>query len=396
MSYNVYHTNGALLTTVNDGSLNTVTSMNLIGIGYNAYAEVVAENFVKLLENFAGNVSPLSPLPGQLWWDSANKHLNVYDGNQFKSISPTTIGSTSPTGAVNGDFWFDTVNLQLKVYIGPSWVPVTPIYSAAQGISGPKIGSVTDNYGNNHTVTTMYNANNIVAIFSTDSSFTPLTLPGIWNDGINPGITLGYGYSLTAPLVYGDTVSANTFTANVIGNASTSFTGGTFTVSGNINPSSNLSANIGGVNSNYFNYIYGVNFVGTSTTAKYADLAEMYHADAHYDAGTVMVFGGDLDVTVSEKSHDTAVAGIVSTNPAYLMNDNFESDNWLPIALTGRVPCKVRGPVSKGTVLVNSDEFGVACAIDESKYKPGCVVGKSLEDVGDNIVKTIEVSVGRF
>jgi len=167
-------------------------------------------------------------------------------------------------------------------------------------------------------------------------------------------------------------------------------------VGSSVLPGANIQANIGGVGSNYFNYIYGVNFVGTSTTAKYADLAEMYHADDYYAPGTVMVFGGDLDVTVSTQSHDTAVAGVVSTNPAYLMNDNFEQDNWVPVALTGRVPCMVRGPVAKGTLLVSSEIKGVACLLDKSLYEPGCVIGKSMDIISDNSIKKIEIAVGRF
>jgi hypothetical protein len=161
-------------------------------------------------------------------------------------------------------------------------------------------------------------------------------------------------------------------------------------------PSSNASINIGSSSSGYFNAIYAVTFTGTSTTAKYADLAEMYHSDDYYAPGTVMVFGGDLDVTISKQSHDTTIAGIVSTNPAYLMNDNFEHDNWLPIALTGRVPCNVRGPVNKGTILVSSDQPGIACALDKSKYEIGCVIGKSMDIITDNSVRKIEIAVGRY
>ena len=109
-----------------------------------------------------------------------------------------------------------------------------------------------------------------------------------------------------------------------------------------------------------------------------------------------MCIRDSLDVTVSTQSHDTAVAGVVSTNPAYLMNDNFENDNWLPIALTGRVPCLVRGPVNKGTLLVSSNESGVACALDKSLYEPGCVIGKSMDIIVDNSVRKIEIAVGRF
>jgi hypothetical protein len=110
----------------------------------------------------------------------------------------------------------------------------------------------------------------------------------------------------------------------------------------------------------------------------------------------VVVFGGDKEITISNKNHNTAVAGIISTNPSYLMNAG-QSGEWiLPVALTGRVPCLVQGPVTKGTVLVTGDTPGTAMAIKTSKFKPGCVVGKSLENIKSNEVVTIEVAVGRL
>jgi hypothetical protein len=136
--------------------------------------------------------------------------------------------------------------------------------------------------------------------------------------------------------------------------------------------------------------------LGTASQARYADLAEMYLADGDYKAGTVVVFGGDFEVTQSTKDHDTAVAGIISTDPAYLMNANFPIGSYLPVALTGRVPCKVQGPVAKGTVLVTGTEPGTAKAIETAKFAPGVVIGKALEAIADNSTQTIEVAVGRF
>lgn len=131
----------------------------------------------------------------------------------------------------------------------------------------------------------------------------------------------------------------------------------------------------------------------TATSARYADLAEVFQADSEYKSGTVVVFGGDKEVTVTDVSHDTRVAGVVSTNPAYLMNNN---SSGLPIALTGRVPCQVRGPVNKGTVLVTSTIPGVAEALNDGMFRPGCVVGKSLEQINNTEIKLIEVVVGRY
>ena len=133
-------------------------------------------------------------------------------------------------------------------------------------------------------------------------------------------------------------------------------------------------------------------FVGTATQARYADLAENYSADVEYAPGTVVVFGGTHEVTVSAVSHDTRVAGVVSTAPAYLMNSD---QLGAAVALTGKVPCQVQGPVGKGDLLVNISA-GTAGRLDPAQYRPGCVVGKSLESIPDKITRTIEIAVGRF
>ena len=132
---------------------------------------------------------------------------------------------------------------------------------------------------------------------------------------------------------------------------------------------------------------------GTATQALYADLAENYEADDNYAPGTVLIFGGEAEVTIATASHDTRVAGIVSTNPAYLMNkDNGNTT----IGLTGRVPCQVKGPVDKGTLLVTSETPGVAQALNDAYYKPGCVIGKSMGKIDNSSIEVIEVAVGRF
>lgn len=129
-----------------------------------------------------------------------------------------------------------------------------------------------------------------------------------------------------------------------------------------------------------------------ATSSQYADLAENYLADNVYSPGTVLIFGGEQEVTVTNLSHDTRVAGVVSTEPAYLMNS---MNGNVPVALTGRVPCQVRGPVHKGTLLATSQIPGVAEAVIDGLYRPGCVIGKSLEEISTTEIKTIEIVVGR-
>jgi len=187
-------------------------------------------------------------------------------------------------------------------------------------------------------------------------------------------------------LVANTTVSTSSSTGALIVRGGAGISGNIFTA-GWIIPTSNVSQNLGSSTA-WWNLVYG-----KSIQAQYADLAENYVSDQDYLPGTVVVFGGDKEITTTNLSHDTRVAGVISSNPAYLMNAN---SNGLPVAFTGRVPCQVRGPVNQGTVLVSSQIPGVAEAINLDLFKPGCVIGKSLEAITTNEIKTIEVAVGRF
>ena len=139
------------------------------------------------------------------------------------------------------------------------------------------------------------------------------------------------------------------------------------------------------------------NLWGLSSSAQYADLAEMYRSDKEYDPGTVLVFGGEHEVTQSTITHDPKIAGVVSTKPAFLMNDDHSRAGiWLPVALQGRVPCRVKGPIEKGQQVVSSNIPGTAEAFDESKHNNGCVIGKALVDYPMTDEAVIEVVVGRI
>tara|TARA_B100001057_G_scaffold466457_1_gene523611 strand:+ start:191 stop:2509 length:2319 start_codon:yes stop_codon:yes gene_type:complete len=130
----------------------------------------------------------------------------------------------------------------------------------------------------------------------------------------------------------------------------------------------------------------------TATTAQYADLAEIYEADDNYEPGTVVVFGGEKEVTTTSILADHRVAGVVSTNPAYLMN---KDANGVAVALRGKVPCKVEGVIKKGDVLVSNAKRGTATALaPESANPPAwCIVGKSLENSTDTGIKVINIVV---
>ena len=198
------------------------------------------------------------------------------------------------------------------------------------------------------------------------------------------------------------TVTATTVNAGTIGNSGATLTGtlstaaqnnitsvGTLTgltVSGAIVPNANLTIDLGSTSA-WFNNVYGV-----SIQAKYADLAEIYTADHEYTPGTVVCFGGSNEITTSSEDHTPMVAGVISTQPAYLMN---AISAGLPVALSGRVPCLVQGPVSKGDRLVNIAP-GVAGRLDVTKYVPGCVIGHALNDNESTQIKLIEVVIMKF
>jgi len=161
---------------------------------------------------------------------------------------------------------------------------------------------------------------------------------------------------------------------------------GNVTLGNIINANGNAVGNIGS-SANYFNTVFA-----KATSAQYADLAEKYTADAEYAPGTVVIFGGTAEVTVNAVAGDTKVAGVVSTNPSYTMNSGLEAEHVATVALTGRVPTLVVGPVRKGDLMVAA---GLGRAQSSVDPKVGSVIGKALEDF-DGAEGTIEVVVGRF
>ena len=189
------------------------------------------------------------------------------------------------------------------------------------------------------------------------------------------------------------TAFAGPLTGNVTGNVASSGanTMGTLTLSGtlttqNILPTADASYDIGSTSKGY-NVVYA-----KATSAQYADLAEVYETDSTYDVGTVVIFGGAKEVTQSTISNDTRVAGVVSENPAYIMNDNSEGQ---AIALVGKVKCKVHGVVAKGELLTTCGTHP-GCAQKAISPVLGSVVGKAMENKEDAGESVILISVGRL
>ena len=149
MAYTINKTNGAILTTIADGTIDTTSDLTLIGKNYAGYGELQNENYVKLLENFANTTAPGSPIIGQLWFDSTNSHIKIYVSASagFKRLAAITSATSAPTNNTTGDLWWSSTDKQLKAWDGSAFILVGPPASAGSGTSGAIVETVTDTPG---------------------------------------------------------------------------------------------------------------------------------------------------------------------------------------------------------------------------------------------------------
>ena len=412
MAYILNKTNGSIVATVQDATLDQSTDLSFMGRNYAGYGELQNENFVKLLENFANSTPPSKPIEGEIWYDSSNKKINVYDSKEWKSISNLTVSDTNPFNennpAPSGNLWYNSLEDQLYASNGSTYVLI-----------GPPIGADTQagwrgSYEQDTTQpgTSIYNikaviGTDVVSVISnqeyevypsTNSPYPiyvvetpPLKLyKGINLIGAHPTTGVSANVSPTTGAYTSGTVLWGSAAHAITANSSTYTSGITFAVdsSSGYKPVPFMTTSTIGrstVNVNYglmynpaTNYLKATRFEGLATSSLYADLAERYEADAIYEPGTVVVIGGEKEVTITDNYADTRVAGIVSTNPAYMMNSEAGNDETHPfIALKGRVPCKVWGPVIKGELLVTSNVPGHAQAWT-AQCAAGSIIGKAL------------------
>ena len=177
MSYNLNKTDGTLLTELVDGVLDTnTTDISLVGRNYSGYGEFINENFIRMLENFANPNSPVTPLKGQLWYDTSESKLKVFDGTDFQSAAGSFISETFPSGPVAGDTWFSTDNKQFYLYDGTTWTLIGPAYSRLQGQSGVITDTIFDTDLNSKTVLKIF-VNEILQAVISGETFTPNPVP---------------------------------------------------------------------------------------------------------------------------------------------------------------------------------------------------------------------------
>lgn len=455
MAYTINLTDGTIFAVIADGTINTSSSLTLIGKNYAGYGEFLDENFIYLLENSADTSPPGAPLIGQLWYDKTANLLKVYNGTLFKTISAATASATTPTSNVTGDLWYDTTNAQLKVYTGTTFLLVGPQFTAGTGVTGAIVDTITDNVAVNHVVIKLFVQDSVVGIVSKDAAFTPqVAITGFTT--VRPGITLSTLIGSQIPLFQGtataaqgligagnvvftpnnfmrsDTNTSTTGTLSVLNNSGLSVgsnsdfrvtvagtavsvnnqtSGGNFSIGVNIGGTltpamqilgttgvmgvlgiSNLNAG-NGVGNIGSSSNYFNRLFATATTALYADVAERFASDQAYEPGTVVELGGTAEITCSSTELSDKVFGVISTQAAYLMNGGAGTDETHPpVAMTGRVPVRVTGIIHKGDRLVSAGN-GLARAARPGEATAFNTVGRALHDKLEDNEGTVEAIV---
>jgi hypothetical protein len=196
MAYTINKTNGTILANVADGQIDNLSSdITLIGKNYSGFGEFLNENFVKLLENFANTSRPARPVTGQIWFDSTELKLKVYNGTSFVPVSSAIVSNTRPGTLSIGDLWFNQVDKQLYFFDGTNTILLGPDYSESQGLSGLKVSTILDKQNTSRVVTLFYNNGILLGIFSKDEFIPKVAIPGFNNVGedkiISPGFNAG-------------------------------------------------------------------------------------------------------------------------------------------------------------------------------------------------------------
>ena len=198
MAYKINKTDGTLLVDLLDGSINTSASdITLIGRNYKGFGELINENFVKLLENFASSSAPANPLRGQLWYDTSENRLKVYNGTAF-ATNGIIVSSTQPQ-LTTGDIWLNSLTNQMSFFDGTDLVLVGPTHTAAQGVSGFVAQSILNTQNQTKTVLKFFVQNTLVGVWSA-AQFTPIASQVIAEliTGSNPTGIIFPGFNLTS------------------------------------------------------------------------------------------------------------------------------------------------------------------------------------------------------
>lgn len=396
MAYTIVKSDGTVLTTIPDGTINTTsTSLGLPGRNYAGYGQYLDTNFVHMIENFADGNVPQNPIRGQLWFDTNSSTLKVCpaDGTTnaaaWLSLTSTASGGTTSFGAVTVTGNLSAGNISTTGTISGN----AASFNFLTVTSNATIANANITTGNIGTLNT--------TLITTGANTTAGSIVGTWtaNGGLS-GNTLivtngnlvavtgiktdNYYYANGSPFNPSGTYNnANVFDYLTGSNSVTQF-------SGNIAPTKVTTSTLSG----------GGNVEGIWTLAAnarfqatYADLAERFEADALYDPGTVVELGGEKEVRAVQYELSDDVFGVVSDTAAYLMNSQAGNDTTHPaIAVSGRVLVKVTGKVKKGERLVSAGN-GIARAAKPGEATAFNVIGRSLQNKTDDNLGTVEAIV---
>lgn len=398
MAYTIYKSDGSVLTTIADGTINTTsTSVGLPGRNYAGYGQPVDTNFVHILENFADTNPPSNPLRGQLWYDTNTSTLKICptdgesNGAAWASLTSTASGgtttfanvtvtgnincnnltATNQVGANSGVFSYLTVTVQANIANSTTTnasigTTTTALIQADSSANNQTTGTITGTWtvdgagnANSYAGTSLYlnNGNLVIAGtanigIKTDKYYyangDPVSFAGTYSNSNVQQYLPNYNGAV------GNTTSLCNFYGNILstGNATTAGT-----ITGNWTLTSNSRLN-----------------------ATYADLAERFAADDIYDPGTVVELGGNKEITSVKYELSEDVFGVISNSAAYLMNAGAGSDDTHPpVAVSGRVSVKVIGKIKKGDRLVSAGH-GMARAALNKEATAFNTIGRALAD----------------
>jgi hypothetical protein len=395
MAYTIVKSDGTVLTTIADGTINTTsTSLGLPGRNYAGYGQTLDTNFVHMMENFADTTPPSNPLRGQLWFDTNANTLYVCpaDGtsnaNAWLALTSTASGGTTTFGAVtvtgnlqannitatntitgaSGVFTNISVSANANIATGNittgniSTLNTTVISAGANTTAGTLTGTWTANGGSSGNSLIVTNGNIVASTgIKTDNYYyangTPISFAGTYNNSNVAAYLPTYG---------GNILTVQT--------QATTITTGANTTAGTLTGNWTLST-------------------GSRLQSTYADLAERFEADTYYDAGTVVELGGDKEITAVQYELSDDVFGVVSATAGYIMNGAAGPDETHPpIAVGGRVQVKIIGKIRKGQRLVSAGK-GIARAALPGEATAFNIIGRALENKTTDELGAIEAFV---
>jgi hypothetical protein len=405
MAYTILKSDGTVLTTIADGTINTTsTSVGLPGRNFAGYGQSIDTNFVHIIENFKNTTPPTNPLAGQIWYDSSASTLKVCptDGESnaaaWLSLTSTSSGGNTTFGAVN-----ITGNATANNFTATNEVGANAFTAGYLTISAN--ASIANLTATTATVTGALTTTEI----TTGSAVTNGTLTGIWTVTGNTGTNASAIVLDTGGIAISNSAGANLYGIRtdkyMYANGDPISFAGTYsnanvtaflpTYNGNILTDTTQAANLttganttaGSITGNW------TLTTGSRLTATYADLAERFSADDVYTPGTVVELGGEAEITAVKYELSEDVFGVISDNMAFLMNNGAGDNETHPaVAMTGRVRVKTLGTVRKGQRLVSAGE-GHARAADSGEASAFNVIGRALEDKYTSELGTVEAIV---